>query len=732
VSARSSQVVNAVLLGTALALVVLVVATRDKITTSEAEARSNNLLQAYDETDVARVRFERKEGSFTLVRTKMDDAGTGTWTITEPMREDAEPFSVQKILGTLELSSFVRRIKPEEVNRAAFGLDDPSLVIHVDMGKVRYRLRLGVEAASPKGARYLEIAGEEAPGKGVVLVSKSLVAELDLKLDEFRERYVMPYLSTVLSRLSLEGAGGTRKLRRAEWPDGFRFDGMLGEVRASRSVLNSVLVQFARTRAEHFLDPGEAEKALAGSETVTVTMTPLDPKRPVGIVEVGGKCPGSEGDVVALRRKPDRIAACVPRTVLSGFTTEADALVDRTLFWMRPDEVEGFEVKRGEARLALDRKENGFVMRAPEEGNVDAEAGNGRLEAILRATGPLVSAPDEKLGLAEPFGRVAVKSAAADDSKIREEVVTFSVSGADGTVYAKRQQDGAVVELGREAARALVADGVLVRSRTLIDAPIADVARIEVDGALHQIVERSESGTFTIVAPAGFRADGTLALELSDALRSLTAERWVVGKDDGTFGLEAPVLFARLTLRKDGKLEDHILRLGKAVAAGYYAAEEGTSGVFVVPRRLHETLTTLVLDRSVMMMDPSVTAKLVLESGGRTVVLEKRGEDFVETDTGEPLSLDSIRRIVDTLSALRAEAAVDVGPPRPEQGFDRPTLTVRIDRDPGHAGLGQSVTFRVGSGDSFRNMSVQYVRVDGILATYAVARGSIRALLDAF
>src|SRR6185295_8743462 len=134
--------------------------------------------------------------------------------------------------------------------------------------------------------------------------------------------YVMPYLSTVLSGLTLEGAGGTRKLRRASWPDGFRFDGMFGDARTSRPVLDRVLVQFARTRAERFMDATEAEKALAGAPSVTVTMTPTDPKSPVGVVEVGGKCPGNDAEVVALRRKPDRVAACVPSSVLSGLTTE--------------------------------------------------------------------------------------------------------------------------------------------------------------------------------------------------------------------------------------------------------------------------------------------------------------------------------------------------------------------------------------------------------------------------
>lgn len=730
---RRQQTLNAALLGIALALMVLVVSTRERVTTSEAEARSDNLLQVYKESDITRLRFERKDSAFTLVRTRMDDAGEATWAIKEPMVEDAEPFSVQKLLGTLEFSSALRRIKPEEVNRAAFGLDAPDLVIHVDMGEIKYRLRLGKEAASPKGARYLEIAGEGAPGKGVVLASKTLVDELGLDLDGFRERYVMPYLSTVLDRMTIDGTGGLRKLRRADWHDGWRFDGMLADARTSRPALDRVLTQFARTRADRFIDAAVAEKALAGSETVTVTMTPMNKKDPVGVVVVGGACPGTESDVVALRQKPDRVAACVPRSVLGGLTTPADALVDRTLFWMRADEVEGFEVKRGEDRLALDRKETGFVLRAPHEGEVDAEAGNGRLEAILHATGTVVPTPDRKaLGLDPPQGKVSTRSAASEDSKVREEVVFLSAPTADGRVYAERQHDGVVLELGREAARALVADAALVRSRTVLDVPVADVARVEIDGTPHQVIERAESGELRLTTPAGFEIDGALALELIDAVRQLTVERWVADKDDGTYGLAAPLLTARITVRsKDGHSKDQVLRLGRPTATGTYASLDGDPGVFVLPRRLRETLTTFVMDRGAFLLDPLLATKVTLETPERTVVLERRGDEFVETDPGEPLSADGVRKIADTLASLRAEAAVEVGPARAEQGLDRPVLTVRIEREPGHGEKSSPIGFRVGAGDSWRGVSIHYVRVDGVPATYAVARSNVHALLEA-
>jgi len=89
-----------------------------------------------------------------------------------------------------------------------------------------------------------------------------------------------------------------------------------------------------------------------------------------------------------------------------------------------------------------------------------------------------------------------------------------------------------------------------------------------------------------------------------------------------------------------------------------------------------------------------------------------------------------VRKIVDTLSSLRAEAAVDIGSARTEQGFDHPLLTVRVEREPGHPEKPQVTTFSVGAGDSWRGISVHYARVENMQATYAIARSAVRTLLD--
>lgn len=729
--ARRQQIGNAVLVGTALALVVLVLVTRRAPTTAEQEYRANNLLQAFREEEITRVRFERKEGAFTLRRTEPGEEGSG-WQLTEPMKEPAETFGVQKVLNVVEFASAVRRIKPEEVDRKAFGLDDPTLVVHVDMGDIKYRLRFGAEAASPAGSRYVEVAGESAPGQGVAIVSQSGVAEFGVTVDELRERYVMPYLSVVLDRIAIKGEGGERKLRRAAWIDGFRFDGMLGDARANRSALNRVLLQFARTRAERFLDAGAAENALANGPRVEVTLYPTDPKSPTGVVVVGGRCPGNDTEVVALRTAPDRLAACVPKSVLSGLTTPADTLIDRTLFWMRADEVESFAIEQGDQKLSLERNETGFKLRAPREGDVEGDAGGQRLDALLRAAGTIVASPDRaKLGIDPPAGRAVVKSAAADDSRVAEEVVNLGTPQPGGKIFVERAHDGVVLELERNAARAVTPDASLLKSRTLLDIGLLEVTGIEVDGAIKQVISRN-GPNYAYVTPAGFDVDGALVLELVDALRSLSAERWVAEKDDGSFGMEKGTLVARLRTRKDDVTTEHVLRVGDPAGSGYYAKLDGNPGVFVLSRRNYETLTTLAFDRSVFVVDPSITARITVEGRDRKIVLEKLGDEFVEANPGAaPLTPEAIRRIVDALSSLRAEAALEVGPARPELGMDRPVLSVFVDREEGVQDKPRRLVWRAGSGDSWRGMSVHYARVEGVNATYAVARSGIRAILDA-
>ncbi len=729
------QLVSIVLVVVALGLVIAVVVTTGHVTTSEKEARAHNVLGAWRQDDLSRIEIDRTgKKKLVLEREPADDAGQSGWRMLEPIRGEAEDFSVDKLLGALQFATVVRRIKPAEVNEKAFGLDAPRMVVHLAMGRIHYELALGKAAVSPKGAAYLRLGGQNVPRPGVVIVEQTLVKALSVNADELRGRLMMPYVSTDLSHLDLEGEGGTRKLRRAKHWDGWRFDGMQHDFAVGRAPLDRVLLQFARTKADHFITKQAADKAQTGARTVRITMRPSDKQQPEGVVTVGGRCPDSKHDVVAIREKPDPAFACVPGNVMQGLSTPAAQLLDRGLFSLHQDEVESLTIVEGKKKLELERKNKGFMMRSPERADVDLEPGNKRIEALLAVRGKLVDSPDEKqLGLDPPAGHITLKSAAETESRVVTETLSIGKPSADGSVAVQRERDGAVLELDRDSARALAADASLLRKRQILDFSASELSSIDLHvGAVHEMLERTGAGAYRLTSPAGFDVDAGLASDLAEALGSLSADRWVADRDDGSFGLDKPIVQASLTIhQKEAGVDKRTLIVGAPTTGGNYARMKNDQGVFVLPRSVVETLRTLLFSRSGFVVRPGSASRIVLSTQHDKVELSRRGNKYVQSGGSVQLSTANIQQITDALSTLRAEAAVHVGPARPSEGLDKPALTVRVELAAADGGAPVVTTWHIGNGDSWRDMSIHYARIDGVNATFVIARSKIKRLLDA-
>jgi hypothetical protein len=723
------QIVNLVLVVAALALVGVVVSTQRQVTTGEKDARSFNLLTAFREDDITRITSVRDGKRLVIDRATSPDAGDRSWNITEPVQEEAEAYAIDKLLGSLEFARFVRRIKPEEVNRAEFGLETPSWRIVLEMGNVHYALAFGKEAASPAGARYLELEARGGPESGVFLVSRDLVKELDIDAGALRGRQLMPYTSNQLSHVVITGSDGVERKLKSAGRDRWRFDGMQHGVRVNRDVFDQVLIQFARTKAEHFIDRAEAEAALAGGKNVRVELTPKEAGLPKGVIEVGGRCPKSENDVVALRREPDVVAACVPKSVLPGLDTPAVELVDKHLFALRKDEVESLSVVRGDKKLDLARKESGFVMRSPVQGEVELETGNRRIEAIVLAEGELVlDAKAADLGLEPPTGKITLRSSAESDEAVVEETVEIGRVGKSGKLAVRRVADGMVLELDPDAARTLEADSTLIRGLRLLDFSGSDFRSLEVRGrSVKQTIHREASGQIVLDVPAGKSADTALTGDAIHELGRLTADRWVSDVEEPSFGLASPELTVEFSFATgDAGVKDRVLTVGASTAGGAFAKLAGEPGVFVMPRRAIDALDTWFLDRTVFTVTPDVATKVEIERQGKKLTLERQGDGFVRA-AGVELSPARVAEISDTLIALRAEAAVALGAAKPAQGFDKPEVTVRVER----TGPGPK-SFRIGVGDAWRGQSIHYVRADGVDATYVMAKTKAKVLIDAF
>ena len=170
------------------------------------------------------------------------------------------------------------------------------------------------------------------------------------------------------------------------------------------------------------------------------------------------------------------------------------------------------------------------------------------------------------------------------------------------------------------------------------------------------------------------------------------------------------------------------LVIGAATRGGYYARFEDDPAVFVLDRESVEKIELLFVDRGAFLVDPASITRLELESDGERVVLAERNGALAPLSPSE-LSPALIQGVLDALGALRADAALHTGAARPEEGFAKPRLSVRVERKPG---AGKPVAFTLGASDEHQGVSVLYARVKGVDATFVIAKTKLRPLLDLF
>jgi hypothetical protein len=198
-----------------------------------------------------------------------------------------------------------------------------------------------------------------------------------------------------------------------------------------------------------------------------------------------------------------------------------------------------------------------------------------------------------------------------------------------------------------------------------------------------------------------------LVANLVQALGALQALRWVAASDDARFGLAAPRLRISITLR--GNAAPRELLVGAAAPGGYFARFSSDPGVFVLPGSAFSDLTTPLLDRS---LSPFAEAEL----------------DKVELRAGSHKAVAVTGPMLATLSALRAEQALHVGPPKPSERLDQPQLTVSFTGKGDKSG--KTARLSVGACDTLDDVAVCYARLDGVDATFALSRRLVAELQD--
>ncbi|HTM45008.1 MAG TPA: DUF4340 domain-containing protein [Polyangiaceae bacterium] len=711
---------------------ILVVVTREVPSTGELSERERSLLKVFDEHQISRIEIEAKGKSFVLARvvtahpTDPDDESgdqgpNQAFRLIAPIEEQANPEKIKALLSTLQYASFVRPVADAQIDRKSLGLEDPRWVIHVDQGPIHYRLRLGGNAPAPFGASYLEVTGENAPGKGIFVVRQGLVEPLSVTVEDFRSHELAAIGKDSLTQIQFSQGQNRWTLRNDAGR--YRFAGMQGNQLAARDAVDHFFLQLARIKFENFLSDADLKGKLDPPE-ISMILTPKDGATKPITLQLGAACPGHEEWRIAARESSERVTGCVSRALVDDLNLDAASLVEHHIFALHPDEVETLTLKRGDASLTLERSANGYRMTSPAQGDVERPVADDRVRAWLDLSGE--QAPADSTNF-EATASITLHGVSDIADRYREQRVEFGPLEEGKPVLVRREVDGAVLLLPPLDLSQFEVNGLLLRSALVLDLQAKQLQHVEVaSSVVQEVIEQSDEG-ITLASPAGFTADGVLVTHLLDALRGLRAVRWVAAADNGSFGFATPTVRVKFTETvKSNNLEDHLLRIGTSTQGGYFAQLDNDA-VFVLSRQSFETIHQWVLDRSVFSSPLESVAHIDLRSAQGTVKLVGTGDHFNQQGPGPHLSRSSIDDLISALQTLRPEAALHLGTPPANEGFSHPILTL-VAQDRANT---KTLEWKIGAADVWRNVSIYYARIEGINATYAIARGPVDRILDA-
>jgi Domain of unknown function (DUF4340) len=717
----------------------------DRHTVSKADraGRPRDVFPSLRPDDVDRVELEH--GREVLVLERKADAGAATpghWVLTSQRREDADTVAVDMLLHELEFATRVRQV-PDGPTLAGAALAVPRTRGRIDVGPLVYRFVVGADAPRPEGAAYMSVDGE-----GTFVVDRSLKAQLLRGADAYRDRTIVSALPSEIARV---------EVRMPDGP-GFALERHTGSVRvsgsmlrASRSAADRIFAALVDARADRFLDEATAREGT----TTAITISVVASENRLFDLRVGGPCAGLPDEVVLIRTSPSWMGACTPKALVDALNVKQEGLVDTSALLASADEVEQIRLETvGSAGPLVDiaRKGNGWHERAPEDRDLGAdESASANGLALALANARPVETP-----VADSHERLAVRARATivRDRGNATEVIELGAPATDGTVLARRLEDGAVLRFSREVARRFEPRPVALRPLTVWTDPIdaGSVIAVE-DGCTHEPMRLElASGTWVMRAPRGFATDPFSIADLTGAISGAKAEAWVSETDEAGFGFEgrsACTVTLTLAARPKGAATKQqlaatptdadarrvTLRFGREAEDGFYARASGNSAVFIAPTLLRDLVSHPPVDRRALRFDRDALQSVTLVRGSSRVLLDRKGDRLVRRgldvdDAGD----DS--KIEQAIMGLYPQAAIHTGAALPDEQMNTPRLEVIVEAASGLEG-GANVAPRetritIGAPSQVDGADVYFARASRVDATFAVPGRAVSAILDAW
>ncbi len=576
-----------------------------------AQTIQTRLFTNLDASSIIRVGITRETQQIDLKRHDR------TWRIVQPLSARADNDHVHRLLATLEHLPIREIITPEEwtardLHPRDFGLAPPSATVTLTATDRDFVILIGRDSPLDDGI-YIRTPDEPA----ILLIDRDLIAQLPRTASDIREQSLFDGVVEDVIQLDIKPYAGQYVQLMREPNDRWSIRQPV-TARTEPGAIRQRLNRLLDNRIQTFL-PTNGSELMAGygleDEEAILALTLWKNGADTGTELFFGRETEPDGDRVFARRSDSDGIFTISRDVRDAFLVNADDLREKLVFHIDPWTVETFTLRDADETIKLQLLDNGWHVMQPVQWRADDEHAMNMLIRIVELRAHNFVPPTEvdpaAMGLESPRYGLAVWTTRNGDTPPDHERrpagrMMIGNRTADGNAYyARRDGDPTVFTLsagdleGRlistNRAGMALTDPLVYRDRSVLSIAPESVWRIEFQrGERRQTIDRA-GDTWTVVEPAGHRANldqVRIVLDSVRDLRALRVEQRTISQP-AAFGFDQPGMVLTFHLTGADGLARTLITGFRARSDGLFAMVQGRDLVFALS---HDTLGLLGRD----------------------------------------------------------------------------------------------------------------------------------------
>ena len=593
---------NTLLLFVVMALVVggYFLAEKRVPTTKETTEKEKHLFDL-KAADVTEIEIKGADRDFLFERRDQK------WNLKKPIQVRANASEIDRILSSIEYLERRRSLSPKEVAEAKYtlsdyGLDKPRLTVKIKTKQKTLTLQIGNET---KQGNNLYLQTSDDPD--IHLADKDLAAQLNKKLDEYRERSLFDFSPDQVRRFEIRD--GTKLVEFSRTNDVWQIVQPLS-ARADTAKVDGFLYQTCNLRADDFLSEDPAASKEFGLEEPSQEVTlKIDQQDAVNTLLLGSKLKSDEQKMAA-KIKGQNSLVSIPIGYKAELGKPLNEFRDRRLGTYTTDDIHEIKLETRQVVVTIQRQNRDWKIIEPEKMDADTELVEkliSRLNsAMIKEFAADVVTDLDKYALKNPISTITLRGKTpqtGDATKTNATpVVHLSLAiGREDTsrklVYVKLADESSVYGLDPADAAGLPKNINDIRTRTLFEIK-KDALKscTQNKGKASSTLLYSKDGKWILAKNTQGVVDETAWQKFVNHLGHFNVEK-IVGTALNTtikqYGLDAPLATWTVETEVDGKPVVQECLVGRETPQKtYFILWKNQLLVCEITQEIHQILTS--------------------------------------------------------------------------------------------------------------------------------------------